>query len=374
MIDRFKDILTRHVVIPAYSPVHRRRLRHRRRETFVVVDAMANQSRRAERSPLVLVGLHQHLGDVVMASAVVRELRRRHPDAALCFATQRRFRSLVAYNPRIDHVIDCDCVGSLVDLARHPAFDRRYLLVLHGNHCELCGGSYQDPYAPFVASGIDASGWFLHGRHLVDLMFERLGWNGADATPELHVPAQISADMRRLRRRLVLSPAVPVVAMHMTTPHWPAKQWPRAKFSALIERVTRDLDAQVIVVGGERVAALPREAIDLTRRTTLLETAALLAEVDLFVGVDSGPSHLAAAVGTPSVLLFGPTDPAACRPRGRQVVSLWHGWDEDGPFIRGLRPGTSVNRDIAKITVDEAFDAVRALLRTAQRAPAVEVA
>jgi ADP-heptose:LPS heptosyltransferase len=344
---RVKDIVLHRVGIPLYAPLHRRNLRQGRSEAFAQIEAIAKAPQR-RLGPLILLGLHQHLGDVVMASAVIRQCRRLHPDATLVFATQPRHRALIA----------CDCVGSLLELAEHPAFDQRHLLLLHGTECEICGAVHQDSHAPHREQGIDARRWFRHRRHLVDLMFERLGYENDDKDPEIFIPADISAAAQRRLRDLVPAERS-IVAMHLKTPHWPAKQWPHENFHALMARVTAELGVQVVVVGAEPVGDLPVGVIDLARQTSLLETAALLAEATLFVGLDSGPSHLAAAVRTPSVLLFGPTDPATCRPLGKAVSTLWCGCNEDGLFAHAIRPGERANRDIAKITIEEVFIAIR---------------
>ena len=363
---RAKDIAFRHAVIPLYAPVHRAGIERSRRQTFASIEEMAQAIRPRRRGPVILLGRHQHMGDVLMASAVIRHLRQLHPDAAVFFATQRRYHALVAHNPHLDHVVDCECMGSLLALAKHPAFDRQHLLVPSDTYCELCGVSYGDPLQGHQAAGRQAP-WFHHGRHLVELMFERVGASGADPTPEIHVPADVRVTIRNRLSRLVPAGAS-LVAMHTRTPHWPAKQWPVDNFIALMRRVTTELGMQVVVLGSEKAPDLPPGVIDLTRRTSMLETAAVLAEADVFVGLDSGPSHLASAVGTPSVILFGPTDPVTCRPLGPNVTVLWHGCEEDGLFSKTLRAGTQANRDIIKITVDEVMSALNSKIAVQARA------
>jgi ADP-heptose:LPS heptosyltransferase len=90
------------------------------------------------------------------------------------------------------------------------------------------------------------------------------------------------------------------------------------------------------------LALLP-EAIDLVGRLTLPEVVALLERATLFIGNDSGLMHLAAAAGTPTVGLFGPTDAATYAPTGRLVVAV-------------------VGQSMAAITVDEVVEAAERLL------------
>jgi len=91
------------------------------------------------------------------------------------------------------------------------------------------------------------------------------------------------------------------------------KNWPLEKFRLLAERLGRTM--QVCWCSGEDDPPLP-EAV---RFDDLYELACWLAKAGLFVGNDSGISHLAAAVGTPVLAIFGPTDPAVWAPRGNHV-------------------------------------------------------
>jgi ADP-heptose:LPS heptosyltransferase len=105
--------------------------------------------------------------------------------------------------------------------------------------------------------------------------------------------------------------------------HRPAKRWPAEKFAALAQRVTaRGLTPVVLGSAGERrLAQIIRtacpSAIDLTGQTDLVSLAAIAARARLAVGNDTGPMHLAAAIGCPCVVLFsGASDPALTAPRG----------------------------------------------------------
>jgi heptosyltransferase III len=95
----------------------------------------------------------------------------------------------------------------------------------------------------------------------------------------------------------------------------PRKRWPVAKF----QEVARQLKMPV------RWCAGPEEKLDeAVRIDNLYELACWLSTARVYIGNDSGISHLAAAVGTPVVVLFGPTDPAVWAPRGDRVRVLEH--------------------------------------------------
>lgn len=105
------------------------------------------------------------------------------------------------------------------------------------------------------------------------------------------------------------------------------KRWPAEGFSDLAERATAMWGAAVLLLSGpadeEAFAAVrsgaPRARIIPLKDLPLREAASILALCSVFVGSDSGITHLSAAVGTPTVALFGPTDPALWGPRGDHV-------------------------------------------------------
>ena len=103
---------------------------------------------------------------------------------------------------------------------------------------------------------------------------------------------------------------------------WETKLWEDKKFADLCDRIRQELGIGVILTGGEagpldRIRALMKtEAVNLGGKTTLRELAFLYSEAALVITTDTGPMHLAAAVETQVVALFGPTDPARTGPYG----------------------------------------------------------
>jgi ADP-heptose:LPS heptosyltransferase len=104
------------------------------------------------------------------------------------------------------------------------------------------------------------------------------------------------------------------------------KNWPAERFAALAEALACQHGASVVVTFGPADeaarAAFAGTSAHLLDSPPLLELAALLRRAALYVGNDSGISHLAGLRGTPTLALFGPTDPALWRPLGRAVVVI----------------------------------------------------
>lgn len=129
------------------------------------------------------------------------------------------------------------------------------------------------------------------------------------------------------------------------------KNWPIPRFAEVARALQERARATVILLGSEAdradVAALKAElgdcAIDLCGRTSLTELLGLLKQLDLLVTVDSGPMHMAAAVGTPVVAVFGPTDPVRVGPYGEGHCVIRQGDD-----IRQLPAAPVVEAAIAR--------------------------
>ncbi|BDI30359.1 ADP-heptose--LPS heptosyltransferase [Capsulimonas corticalis] len=109
------------------------------------------------------------------------------------------------------------------------------------------------------------------------------------------------------------------------------KQWPVERFIEVCRRLREQYHAAFVIVGGPGDAAIAQAiddalgstAIDTIGATTLRQTAALLEQCDLYIGNDSGPMHLAAACGVPVVALFGSSCPHRFHPWGSEHKTLW---------------------------------------------------
>ncbi len=107
---------------------------------------------------------------------------------------------------------------------------------------------------------------------------------------------------------------------------WPSKNWPADRFQAVARDLQERHQASIFLIGdrGDRplcdtiAAGLPGCVVNLAGRTSLAEMGGLLQGMDVLVSNDSGPSHIAAALGVPCVVVFGPTNPDRTGPYGPQ--------------------------------------------------------
>lgn len=161
--------------------------------------------------------------------------------------------------------------------------------------------------------------------HAVDYHHALLAATGIDAAPtpwSPEIPAAAAA------RAAALCPPEPFALIHPGTAR-EEKYWPAERWAELID----ELDLPVVLTGAddrfERAhldaikAASARPITDLAGRLSLVELAAAIARCDLALGVDTAAMHLAAGLGKPQVVLYGPTNPYHWRPRhGRAVIAL----------------------------------------------------
>lgn len=178
-------------------------------------------------------------------------------------------------------------------------------------------------------------------------VFRELELPLTDTDGAVPAPAYVSlappAPDPRLLQRLAeagLDLAKPVAVLHAgASKHY--KQWPVSQFVVLARLLAMRGYQQVLIGAGQRDAAVNRAisealagtgkagetgepCIDLCNQLSLVELASVLTGVDLMIGNDSGPSHLASALGVKGVVIFGPTELAIWRPLGEQTTALQH--------------------------------------------------
>lgn len=179
--------------------------------------------------------------------------------------------------------------------------------------------------------------------HLVGTL-QSLGVGPRDASApiRLDVPATLAANAHARLTRLGLA-GRRWVAVHPGSGS-ASKNWPVERLATLVERLPSTVGASALVLAGpadeDAVAQLLARLAPpplLVRDLPLPELAAALQHADAYVGNDSGPTHLAAMLGRPTLALFGPTDPALWAPRGPRVRVLHH------PPLADLAPDVVLN-------------------------------
>ena len=289
----------------------------------------------------ILVVKLSSLGDVVLSTVALRALRRAFPAADLRVAIEARFVPLLAASREVDGIIEATPQTRLTprllrDVHRALAAERTrrgpfdVAIDLQGTR-RSAAWTYLSGAAVKAGRGSPRPGWRLslpldrtvHAVRSHAEICERLGVPAADLGPAL---ATLPADEARLDAILDAT-RLPREGHVLLNPFcgWRSKSWPKAKAAELASRVADRLGERVVVTGGpdespraSEVVRLAgdRSAVSLAGRLSLGELACLARRARLMVSCDSGPMHVAAAVGTRVVALFGPTLPAHTGPWG----------------------------------------------------------
>ena len=271
------------------------------------------------------------LGDLVLAFGPFAAIRAHHPEAEITLLTTPPFAALAGRAPWFDHVVVdsrpawWNLPGLLRLRATLRGFERVYDLQTSGRsgrYFRLAGRPIWSGIAPGAALPHANPG--RNAMHTVERQRDQLRHAGIVDVP-----------LPELSWLTVGGPELPqpyALLVPGAAPHRPGKRWPAARFGALASRLSR-LGLRPVIVGtapDRPFAAEIRDAcpaaLDLTGRTSLLELGGVAARATVAIGNDTGPMHLAAAVGCPSVVLFGAeSDPALTAPRpgpGGQVTVL----------------------------------------------------
>ncbi len=286
------------------------------------------------RSPKTLFIRLSSLGDIILTEPTVRAYKNARPGAEIHFLTKGGYEEVVGLFPEVDRVVatppgrlttrglmtvieglrreDYDTVVDLQRNMRSLGITRMLSVPEKTGYYKAAFKRRLMPLGFFRARGVEHTA----RRYLTSL--ERLGLpgNGVSLCPALS-PGPAAGE----RARSILAAAgwdgrSPLVAV-IAGSRWPSKRWPAANFAALIRGLKTAGGAFCVLLGnvsdrpvtGEVMAGLAGEAADLTGRTSLEELAAVLRKADLAVTNDSGPMHLASAVGTRVLAVFGPTIP-----------------------------------------------------------------
>jgi lipopolysaccharide heptosyltransferase II len=331
------------------------------------------------------------LGDVLLTTPVLAALRARFPRATIHYAVGQYARPAITGHP---------AVSALVDVGGGAGRGRRSLLSLlyqmRTGHYDICLILDRSPLLaslPLLAgipirAGIDSAGrgFALNVRvpwdeslHEADLYLQVAGALGCP-TNGYHLSFAPGDAAERQVDALWAAHGLqpPVVALAPgggSNPGMdlPEKRWPPASFAALGDRLHTELHATIVLLGGPGDrdlcatvrAAMQAPAVDLGGPAPFAERGALLRRCALYVGNDSGPTHLAVAVGCPVVAIFGPTDPGLYGPYHAQARTVRRPLPCSPCFVHGyFPPCPNQHACMRGLEVATVFDACRDLLGT----------
>jgi lipopolysaccharide heptosyltransferase II len=311
--------------------------------------ALLNTARRGRRDDppppvrTILVVRLDLLGDIIFTEPLVRGLRAAYPGARILWVTLPYTAPLARAYRVADEVIELDSnrVRSLRGLL-HPATWRAYLAtfrLLRGAHPDLAVsvagrtaslvalisgaprriGYLGEAYRWSLTDGIDG-GRYDERQHEVEYVRALAALAGVRGAPDrLHAPlaAADRATVDRMLSDAGINSSDTVVVIHAGALNGSAKRWPATYWSRFADDLNRQANARVVLAGARSDEPLARQVqvgahhpvVSLVGRTSIGELAALIGRADLVATGDSGPLHLAVALGRPLVAAYGPTDP-----------------------------------------------------------------
>lgn len=282
------------------------------------------------------------IGDFILTLPVLAALRERFPSSRIDVLGYPRIASLAQWGGWADGIRSIEDRPMVRFFARPTSLDPEW--VDYMGRCAIVLSYLFDPDAIFRENVLScAPGQFLQGphrpvdtegRHAADVLLEplqRLAIFDAEAVPRL-VPGPMShTETPGVESLAAWVAGAPTLALHPGSGS-ESKNWPHSKWRELVRGLAERTNSRLLVVGGEseagRLTELARAGdparTRVLRSAPLTDVARVLHGCRGFIGHDSGITHLAAALGLPVTVLWGPSVEAVWRPRGPSVRILRH--------------------------------------------------
>jgi heptosyltransferase I len=330
------------------------------------------------------------IGDVLHTLPSLMELRKLYPNAHITWVVEEAAADLIKNHPALDAVIISRRKSWMKNFnprgIRHSLKEiRSFIKELRQRPYDLVidfHGLLKSSLVVLISGGKrklgydslqELSGLFLNEKipedmneHAVDryLDFPRyLGAKTGRAEFALPVDGEAEARTKLLLKKYDLTEKKYIAINPIA--FWGTKLWDNEKFARLADLITGELNIKVVFTGSERkkieeiTSRMAAKAVNLGGETSLLELASLYRKALMLITTDSGPMHLAAAVGTPVVALFGPTDPARTGPYGLGHTVIRRSLSCSPCFLKRC----STRKCMQDIAIEEVLAAVEGRLR-----------
>jgi len=323
------------------------------------------------------------IGDAVMTIPAMRRLRRMYPDANISLHTRPWAEGVFRDADFIDEIIQIDGRGSIrsvIDqsrILRERNFD---LAILFPNSFESALVARLARIPERIGYSTEQRGFLLTNAIKVpswknESHESRYYLNLIDpGFREVEPPIlQVSQERRNEALQFLIAAGVrtsrSVVGLGTGSTNSRAKRWLAENFARLADLLSTQSNTDVVLLGGKDetdvsrtvLAAASEPHINLTGKTDLATATAILSELDLFISNDMGLAHIAAAVGTPTIVIFGPTNENTTRPLG-SFVEIVRERVECSPCM--LRDCPIDHRCMTRISPERVFETAAKILET----------
>jgi heptosyltransferase-2 len=335
----------------------------------------------------VLIRSTNWIGDAVMTTPAVRAIRRNFPTARISLLAKPWVGPVFAHSPHVDEIIIYDAngrhkgLGGTIRLARdlkpycfdaaiflQNAIEAALIAFMAGIPRRV--GFDTDARRLLLTHPVRCTKWIksLHQTSYYLKMLEGAGMIRGSQTLELSLGTKDREKSAQILADNSIKPDRRIVGLNPSATFGPAKQWFPDRYAELGNRLNKSLDATILIFGGpsdrELGQAISRmmdvPAVNLSGRTSLGEAMALIDRCDAFVTNDSGLMHVAAALNTPLVAIFGSTNSTTTSPYSdsSRIVRVPI---KCSPCMKPVCPLGHMNC-MRQVTVKMVTDAVEALL------------
>lgn len=297
----------------------------------------------------IIIRMPNWLGDAVMATPVLADLRSHFPEANLTAMCQGAVSSLLIGNPHLDEIFSFTRPNGflrkvqnrdLITRLRQGRYDLGILLTnsfssawwLWRGHVKNRVGFAADLRSPLLTQALSFP---TEQEHLVTTYKRLLGPIGiplSETPPKLYISDEEREAALQMLRSWNIPAGAKLVGINPGAAFGEAKCWPPERYRETIEKLIQRPDVYVLCFGDDMGAKLvhdickkmPSQVLNLAGLTTLRELMALIEQVSVLLTNDSGPMHIAAALGRPLVALFGSTNDTTTGPYKTGVVIHKH--------------------------------------------------
>ena len=315
----------------------------------------------------ILVFSFSFIGDAVLSTAVIQPLRRHFRDVHITFLVGPRAFDLLATEPNIDATLVYDNRGE------HAGWKGRLRLIktLRDDKFDLVVNLRDS----LTARCIGAEHWGMvrgdSNRHAVTRYLEvlqRHDIDTADAHPHLQLTEAEHTFAHRFLTEAGFTSERLLIGIHPGG-NWVYKLWDVEKYALVANALCKEQNAAILLFAGPNERELQKQVSEMmdippipVQTDNLRYLAALISICDVYIGNDTGPMHIAAAVDTPVVALFGSTNHIRSGPYGDKHTVVQSGIELGcNPCHPGRHPGgcgAGSCEVIAGITVEQVLDAV----------------
>ena len=323
------------------------------------------------------------LGDIVLTTPAIRAVRAHFADAYIAMLVGKQAAEVLQENPHLDEIIPFDRLAKHKDTAEMLRIirilrERKFTLAIDLQRkfrtellMYLSGAAERVGKGALCSVRVPEHGNKHATAHYFDLL-HAVGIPAVDQRLELFLAeSERTAASQRLDAAGATQTGLKVGVFPGAG--WKLREWMPDRFAAIGDRLVRHFNAEVLIFGGQREAALVHTVANLMEAPAIpfagnLQVRALAAcieKCDLFLTNDTGPMHIAAAVGTPTVSLFGPGNHIRFQPLGGLHQTIRHAVP-----CNPCKQFTDTCKDnicMKKITVDEVWQSISDTLTSSAR-------